>query len=892
MAKQLGGKAASANWSGPARLFLLVTMLLTMVGLAPAAEAAPKVQPILLQMAAQQPDQKVSIIVQTTGKSDGPEKLVTRLGGEVTKDLHIINAFAASVSAKNVAQIGKANDVRWVSLDAAVSQSSTPTQFTTWATAMGAPVTATIGSNFNGTAIRAGNYIWFNSVLSASGLGSSIAKVNFDNAAITFSVSGSNYMLKVPNATITFDPAASAAATSYITATNTFSTVVRTGTSGNTYLTSIGYRVPADLPGGINPVTMSGRFTSDTPGISVNWKWAAAVYTTFSANYNALGIKPVDSNSASVYKNSDQAGTPENYKSYVTGGARGGGGSSYVGGYSGSTQSVAATAVFSNTPNIIDSEGGLNGTYGSGSNSTMAVAGFQAEKAPGNSITKVEAVLRAYVPAALGTGEDPILTASMNSNAGTGVTVNHTLLNTYLGSANAGTLYVDITASRTWTWSDFDPNSNLQLTVNQTHLAAAHSVYYDAIGLRVSTAAGTDTSGGVQTSSQSMNSPVDTSRLNNVYNTVTGATNVWNEGPGYLQGSGTTVAVVDSGILYTKDWSKRLIANVNFNAAYHNAADAYGHGTFVAGVIAGDGTMSNGTYMGMAPQTNLVNVRVSDDQGMAYESDVVNGLQWVHDNMGTYKIKVVNLSLNSGVAESYNTSPLDAACEILWFDGVVVVASSGNNGTANLYAPANDPFVITVGAVDDQGTPSTADDSVASYSAYGTDETAQAKPDIVTSGSNIISVLPDNGMLTISANHPANRVNSQYFRMSGTSMAAPMVSGAVALLLQDEPNLTPDQVKYRLKATAKHDTTLWPGYNATTAGAGYLNIYGAVHGTTTASANTGLTASHMLWTGTAPLTWNSVNWNSVNWNSVNWNSVNWNSVNWNSVNWNSDYWAR
>jgi serine protease AprX len=127
-----------------------------------------------------------------------------------------------------------------------------------------------------------------------------------------------------------------------------------------------------------------------------------------------------------------------------------------------------------------------------------------------------------------------------------------------------------------------------------------------------------------------------------------------------------------------------------------------------------------------------------------------------------------------------------------------------------------------------------------------------------------------------------------YFKMSGTSVSAPMVSGAVAILLQDEPDLTPDQVKYRLMATANKT---WPGYVAATAGAGYLDIYAAVNDTTTQSANTGLTPSQLIWTGSEPVAWGSVNWNSVNWNSVNWNSVNWNSVNWNSVNWNSDYWG-
>jgi serine protease AprX len=138
----------------------------------------------------------------------------------------------------------------------------------------------------------------------------------------------------------------------------------------------------------------------------------------------------------------------------------------------------------------------------------------------------------------------------------------------------------------------------------------------------------------------------------------------------------------------------------------------------------------------------------------------------------------------------------------------------------------------------------------------------------------------------LSAKYSRNLVNYTYFRMSGTSMAAPMVAGAVALLLQDEPNLTPDQVKYRLMATAVKDTTRWPGYNVQKAGAGYLDINAAVKANTNQSANTNTAVSALLTPGSLLKLWNSATWNSVSWGSVSWGSVSWGSVSWGS-----DYWG-
>lgn len=277
----------------------------------------------------------------------------------------------------------------------------------------------------------------------------------------------------------------------------------------------------------------------------------------------------------------------------------------------------------------------------------------------------------------------------------------------------------------------------------------------------------------------------------------------------------------------------------------------------------------------------MISLKVNDGNGLAYESDVVAALQWVFENKDAtkYNIRVVNLSLNTTTEQSYNVSPLDAAVEILWFNGVVVVASAGNKGTSTYNtanaSPANDPFIITVGASDENGTSARSDDVVNPYSAFGTTTDGFIKPDIIAPGTNIYSVLSKSSMW--GGDYPDRvALNGEYFRLSGTSMAAPMVAGAVALLLQDEPNLTPDQVKYRLM----HTGSTIQGSSSDTRSYPYLDVYAVVTSATNQSANTGLFASQLLSTGTEPIAWNSVGWNSVGWNSVGWNSVGWNSTFW------------
>jgi hypothetical protein len=169
-----------------------------------------------------------------------------------------------------------------------------------------------------------------------SGLGSSPVTVRLDSST----VSSASFNVSAPNAAITFSPTATAAVTSFDAGSNTWLTTVPSRLGGNTFLDGVALPVPNGLPGGINPVTWGGNFTTDTPGVTVNWQWAAAVYKQFSADNNALGVKPVDDNHASAYQNSDHAGTPEVYKAELVGGARGGGGSNWTGSYS-ATKSVA-----------------------------------------------------------------------------------------------------------------------------------------------------------------------------------------------------------------------------------------------------------------------------------------------------------------------------------------------------------------------------------------------------------------------------------------------------------------------------------------------------------------------------------------------------------------------
>jgi serine protease AprX len=302
---------------------------------------------------------------------------------------------------------------------------------------------------------------------------------------------------------------------------------------------------------------------------------------------------------------------------------------------------------------------------------------------------------------------------------------------------------------------------------------------------------------------------VNSGQLSTTFPKTIRADKLWRLG---ITGKGVGVAVIDTGIAGNaadfkgSDGSSRVVANVVTNAAAATAGDGYGHGTHVAGIVAGNSfnrAQSDplyGHYEGVAPDANLIAIKASDDVGNATVLDVIKGIAFAVDHKDDYNIRVLNLSLSTDVPQSYKTDPLDAAVEYAWQHGIVVVAAAGNRGNAAdavQYAPANDPFVISVGGADETGNYGKGEK--ADWSSGGTTQDGLAKPDVMAPGAHIVSVLAPGSAFAWLC--PACVIAGQYFKAGGTSMAAPVVSGAVALMLQARPRLTPDQVKTLLENT-------------------------------------------------------------------------------------------
>jgi serine protease AprX len=329
----------------------------------------------------------------------------------------------------------------------------------------------------------------------------------------------------------------------------------------------------------------------------------------------------------------------------------------------------------------------------------------------------------------------------------------------------------------------------------------------------------------------------------------------WNAG---WDGTGVGVAVIDSGIyshpdLFGRSGQSRVVYRKSFVGGVQN--DDFGHGTHVAGIVAGTGASSNvpgSTHVlrGIAPNANLLDLRVLDQNGSSNDSLVIAAIQTAVNLRNTYNVRVINLSVGRPIYETCTLDPLCEAAEAAWNAGIVVVAAAGNlgrNGYSTVLSPGNSPHAITVGAMKTEGTYSRSDDLVASYSSKGpTYIDLTVKPDVVAPGNLVVSLLAPGS--TLANAYPENVVGpsyysyassgtAEYMRLSGTSMATPVVSGAVALMLQKDPALTPDTIKARLMKTAgktfpvsstvtdpSTGQTYTSFYDAFTIGAGYIDI--------------------------------------------------------------------
>ena len=390
-------------------------------------------------------------------------------------------------------------------------------------------------------------------------------------------------------------------------------------------------------------------------------------------------------------------------------------------------------------------------------------------------------------------------------------------------------------------------------------------------------------------------------------------TQLWPEAAGVADNWSSTapesgypaIAVVDSGITNVLSGlsgasGSRLVKSVTMVSASTSYA-AYGHGSMVASIAANQ----NAGYTGSSPKAKIVSVKVLDGNGVGSKSDIVAACDWILQNKATYNIRVANFSLNAG-GESIEFDALDKAVEALWLNGIVVVVAAGNYAVDGAqsdvgYSPANDPFVITVGASDINGTVPASDDFAAPWSAFGYTQDGFRKPEVAAPGRHMNGSVPTGAKLL--TQFPERVVAPNYMWMSGTSFSAPVVSGIVASIIANNPTWTPDQVKGAIMETV----SVPAGYSSDGAmGVGVVNGAAALNASGLPDPNAGLNqfvflntatgkqefdASAWYSTAISDASWSSASWSSASWSSASWSSASWSSASWSSASWSSASWA-
>jgi hypothetical protein len=413
------------------------------------------------------------------------------------------------------------------------------------------------------------------------------------------------------------------------------------------------------------------------------------------------------------------------------------------------------------------------------------------------------------------------------------------------------------------------------------------------------------------------------------------AKEVWKAG---FLGQGIDVALIDSGVSPVEGIKDHLLQGPDLSfdsqAANLRHLDGYGHGTHMAGIIAGrDSSIGPGqedeqldkAFVGVAPRARIVSVKVASSSGATDVSQVIAGIDWVvqHRNSDGLNIRVLNLSFGTDGTQSYLLDPLAYAAEVAWRSGIVVVVSAGNSafGTSRLNNPAFDPFVITVGADDTNGTNDPKDDEIPSWSAKGD---LIRRPDFVAPGVSVVSLRDPGSYLDVA--HASARVGAtRFFKGGGTSQAAAVVSGAAALLLSQRVNLTPDQVKFLLTSTAVR----LPIADLLSQGAGLINLKAAKDASTPAASladqvfarATGLgtlerargsvhvTDGDVVLTGDVDIfgsafdssawaaasldgnTWSGGDWNGNTWSGNTWSGNTWSGNTWSGNTWSGNTWS-
>ncbi|MBW3658418.1 MAG: S8 family serine peptidase [Actinobacteria bacterium] len=429
--------------------------------------------------------------------------------------------------------------------------------------------------------------------------------------------------------------------------------------------------------------------------------------------------------------------------------------------------------------------------------------------------------------------------------------------------------------------------------------------------------------GGTTEESTGPTTPADTSYVQTI-----GAHRLHNKG---VTGAGVGIAIIDTGVSEVGDLTGRIQGAVDLSGEGDHV-DRFGHGTFIAGVAAGSGAASKGEHAGVAPGAHIVPVKIAGRDGSADVTHVLAGIQYVVSFKDDHDIGVLNLSLGTNSTQSWKTDPLNYAVQRAWDAGIVVVVSGANLGPGpqTVTKPADDPLVITLGAVDAHATSDRADDTMSDFSSRGpTASDGLVKPDLVAPGVSLVGLrAPDS---FIDTNYPKARIDTAYFRGSGTSFSAAVVTGAAALLRQAHPDWTPDLIKGALMATAAPGPVGSPNVD----GAGSVDVAAASKLSAPPVANVGVgrsdgtgaldlsrgdlqveivtedvydLAGNLISTVTEVLTgettaqdllfdreayvleWSKARWYETDWNKARWYKARWYDADWQKARWYATDW--